>query len=286
MFGRKKKKKNQKVGKTIEIPRESQKPVLVKFPGLEAEFRFGNAQHIGARSRQEDSFGFSDLSDKQLLARAGICAVLADGMGGLSSGRDVSELAVSRTLEFFKQIQGQLPVWQQMKGFISKLSDEIFSMYGRDGKAGAGATLAAAIFYENRLYWCTAGDSRLYLFRGGRLYQLNEDHNYKNRLLGRFIRGEASFEEAMRHPQKDALTSYLGCPVMEEIDANHHGFILQNKDKILMVTDGIYNTLTEEEMAESMRREPQEACGRMVNTAALKQLPGQDNMTAMAVSYN
>lgn len=286
MFGRKKKRKAQNVGKTMEIPRESQKPVLVKFSGMEAEFKFGNAQHIGTRSRQEDSFGFSDLSDKQQLAQRGICAVLSDGMGGLSSGREVSELAVSRTLEFFKDLRGEVAVWQQMKEFVSNLCGEVFNLYGRDGKAGAGATLVAAIFYENRLYWCTAGDSRLYLFRGGRLYQLNEDHDYKNRLLSRYIRGEAALEEALGHPQRDALTSYLGCPFMEEIDANHLGFVLQNKDKILMVTDGIYNALTEEEMTERMRKEPQEACGRMVNDAASKKLPGQDNMTAMAVSYN
>lgn len=286
MFGRKKKRKGQNVGKTMEIPRESQKPVLVKFSGMEAEFKFGNAQHIGNRSRQEDSFGFSDLSDKQQLAQRGICAVLSDGMGGLSSGREVSELAVSRTLEFFKDLRGEVPVWQQMKEFVSNLCGEVFSLYGRDGKAGAGATLVAAIFYENRLYWCTAGDSRLYLFRGGRLYQLNEDHDYKNRLLSRYIRGEAALEEALGHPQRDALTSYLGCPFMEEIDANHLGFVLQNKDKIFMVTDGIYNALTEEEMTERMRKEPQEACGRMVNDAASKKLSGQDNMTAMAVSYN
>lgn len=286
MFGRRKKKKNRKVGKTIEIPKESQKPVLVQFPGMEAEFRFGNAQHIGTRSRQEDSFGFSDLSDQELLFQRGICAVLSDGMGGLASGREVSELAVARTLDFFKEIHGRVPVWKQMKEFVSDLNDEVFRLHEKDGKAGAGATLVAVIVYENRLYWCTAGDSRLYLFRGGRLYQLNEDHDYKNRLLGRYLRGEGNFEDAVRHPQRDALTSYLGCPFMEEIDANHLGFILQNKDKILMVTDGIYNALTEEEMTERMKRDPQEACGRMVKDAAAKMLPGQDNMTAMAVGYN
>ena len=76
MFGRKKKKKASRIGRTVEIPRESQEPVKVSFPGMEAEFKFGNAQHIGTRKQQEDSFGFSDLSDAELLSRRGICAVL------------------------------------------------------------------------------------------------------------------------------------------------------------------------------------------------------------------
>ena len=286
MFGRKKKKKASKIGRTVEIPRESQEPVKVRFPGMEAEFKFGNAQHIGTRKQQEDSFGFSDLSDAELLSRRGICAVLSDGMGGLSSGREVSELTVLRTLEFFKTMSDKEPVCLQMKVFASKLCEQVFDLYGKDGRAGAGATLVAVFIYGNSLYWCTAGDSRLYLFRGGRLYQMNEDHDYKNTLLGRYIRGEGSFEEAVSHPQKDALTSYIGCPLMEETDVSRFGFVLQNGDKILMVTDGVYHALTEEEMAGRMRKDPQEACRRMIMDAVSKNLPGQDNMTAMAVSYN
>ena len=41
----------------------------------------GNAQHIGARSEQQDSFGFSAFDDAGFVSHAGVLAVVADGMG-------------------------------------------------------------------------------------------------------------------------------------------------------------------------------------------------------------
>mgnify|MGYP000095919914 CR=1 FL=1 len=42
---------------------------------------------------------------------------------------------------------------------------------------GMGATLVVPCLVENRLYWISVGDSPLFLWRAGKLSQLNEDHS-------------------------------------------------------------------------------------------------------------
>ena len=49
----------------------------------------GNVQGVGARERQEDSFAICNISDPDALARQGLFAVVADGMGGMDSGNEV-----------------------------------------------------------------------------------------------------------------------------------------------------------------------------------------------------
>ena len=68
---------------TVELPRP-QGPAL----------RVGNVQGVGARERQEDSFAVCNVSDPEALERAGLFAVVADGMGGM----DMNMFAADQTL--------------------------------------------------------------------------------------------------------------------------------------------------------------------------------------------
>lgn len=286
MFGRRKKRKQKNIGKTLQIPKVEQEPVKVRFSGHTVSFKLGNAQHIGNRTQQEDSFGFSSLDNPSVLSEKGICAVLADGMGGLSNGREVSQSAVSSMLDYFFRMDFKRPLLPQFRTYVERINQNVCRTYSKDGKAGAGSTFVTAVIFDNILYWCSVGDSRLYLYRQGRMYQMNEDHDYKNRLLGQYIQGTATLEEAMNNPQKDALTSYLGSRCLDEIDGNRRGFFLQNQDRIVLVSDGIYNALSDKEMADRMEREPQDACQRLIQDVLDKRISGQDNMTVMIVSYS
>ena len=49
-------------------------------------FLAANAQHIGARHSQQDSFGFADPDDQEFIAHAGFLAIVCDGMGGMEYG--------------------------------------------------------------------------------------------------------------------------------------------------------------------------------------------------------
>ena len=281
----KKKKREDDIGRTIEIPETQEPPVSIPFPGIEVELRIGNSQHIGKRKKQEDSFGFSEMEDSAYMASHGFCAVLSDGMGGLAEGRTVSEFAVMRSLQFFEQISYQKPVYEQMEQFIYKLNEEVCSTYSAKGKAQAGATLILVILYGDQMFWGAVGDSRIYLLRGKKLYQVNEDQDYRNQLLGEYINGELSLEEAFGDKQGSALASYIGCPSIRKIDRSIRGLFLQDGDKILLMSDGLYRGLTEEEIIKKCNAQPQKLCDRLVQEVLDKKYPSQDNITLLALEY-
>ena len=280
-----KRKKENEIGKTLEIPETKEQPVILSYPGIEIELRIGNSQHIGNRKKQEDSFGFSELEDSAYLASHGFCAVLSDGMGGLAAGRTVSEFTVMKSLEFFEQISYERPVWQQIEWFLNKLNEEVCDTYSTKGKAGAGSTLVMAILYGDQLFWGAVGDSRICLLRGNRLYQVNEDHDYRNQLLGEYIKGNLSLHEALHDRQGSALASYIGCPSALRVDRSIRGLSLQDGDRILLMSDGLYRALTEEEILKKCNAQPQKMCDRLVQEVLDKKYPSQDNTTLLVLEY-
>lgn len=229
---------------------------------------------------------FSDLSSQEIINSKGICAVLSDGMGGLTDGRKVSEYVTARALSFFEEWDIEQPAWPQMETFIKDTNREVCEAYSRDGKPGAGATLVFLAVLNDRAFWCSAGDSRLYLLRRGKLYQMNEDHDYKNQLLGRYIeRDGTTLEQAFGDAQGSALASYMGCPGMTTYECSVRGLPLQNRDRFLLMSDGVYRALTEQELLKREGESPQKMCEHLIGDAEAKQMPGQDNMTLLAVEY-
>ena len=79
-----------------------------------------------------------------------------------------------------------------------------------------GTTVTAALVDGDRVSFGHVGDSRAYLWRGGRLQQLSRDHS----LVGELERqGRLTSEEAAAHPQRSVITRALG-PAEPEVDAD------------------------------------------------------------------
>lgn len=240
----------------------------------------GNAQHIGAREEQQDFFSFSALDDPAAVKRYGNLAVLADGMGGLAMGREASELAVQAMLNEYTGKTAEEPVPVALERALHKANEEVYGLAKRhELEWSVGTTLIAAVIQEGRLYWISAGDSRIYLYRGGVLIQLTRDHVYANRLHERVKAGQMTREEAESHPERDLLTSYLGIPVLNEIDANRSPFALQSGDWILLCSDGLYDDLSEQLLEEAVRLPPQHAAEFILQHVITQQRLYQDNAT-------
>ena len=63
------------------------------------------------------------------------------------------------------------------------------------------------------------------------------------------------------------------------------GLPLQNRDRFLLMSDGVYRALTEQELLKREGESPQKMCEHLIGDAEAKQMPGQDNMTLLAVEY-
>ena len=68
-------------------------------------YQVANLQQKGARPYQEDSFAFVNALDVTEIRENGLMAIVADGMGGMEAGKQVSEMAVSCMVSAFSQMQ-------------------------------------------------------------------------------------------------------------------------------------------------------------------------------------
>ncbi len=238
----------------------------------------GNSQHQGMRPYQEDSFGYSSTEQSDI-DRCGLIAVVSDGMGGLSCGDKVSHYAVLAAQNIFSGFSAE-PVHIRFINAINGISATVSQSY-----AGGGATLSAVYCTPQGIYWCSTGDSRIYLCRNGRLYQLTRDFDYADRLFDRVIDGEISFAEADDDPKKDSLAEYIGSGETLHPDVNIKPFVPQIGDKLLICSDGVYNALPENELLIQLVKKPQRCADGIVAAVLNKGYENQDNFTAIILEF-
>ena len=257
----------------------------VAVEGTEMRLLFGNAQHQGQRDYQEDSFGVSDTSQTAIDTK-GLLAVLADGMGGLSNGKEISQEAVSGVLGWFESSETVCEDAETMKDFVKAMNDELCVMFGNADGMRSGTTLVMALVKDGLLHWLCVGDSRLYIKRNSRLYQINEDHDYQNQLLGDVIDGRTDLNRAFSDPQKDSLAVCIGKKALDLFDYSKRGFELEDGDILMLCSDGVYNALSHDELIENLTGEPMTDAERIKQRILSKGIPYQDNNTIIVVRYN
>jgi len=241
----------------------------------------GKIHGIGARASQEDAFGISADMEEDF-PKKGILLVLADGMGGMRDGGKASTATVVSCLQYFEHcdMSGNAKEWlHEMALAANKNTLEALG----DAAGMGGATLVAVHVTRGGISWVSVGDSRLYLFRNGRLNQLNEEHNYWTELRQMVADGEISEEDAANHPQKRALTSYIGMQELKKIDCAQQTLSLQSGDWLLLLTDGVFGTLTENEIAAELMYSAARAAKHIELMILERRKPDQDNFTGILV---
>lgn len=238
---------------------------------------YASVHHIGNRPYQEDSWGVLKLKE-------GCLAVAADGMGGLSGGDKVSRKIVDTMLEYGANLNtGQID--GILAKFVKKTNQEVNRMLGPDGIYKSGSTLLAVLIQKNCFQWISVGDSRIYLYRDDELIKLNQEHNLAQELIIKAVRGEMSFEEAKNHPDRNKLTSFIGMGDLRYIDQSMESIELKQGDRIVLATDGVFNTLSDEMIVSAIRENADvNMIAKELESLVLeKKYPRQDNFTAIVL---
>lgn len=235
----------------------------------------GKLHNIGRRKNQQDSFGVMPIAGGQF-------AVVADGMGGLSEGDKVSQQIVMLMLQDASGF-GSGPKDRVLFELVSHANREVNRMLGVSDQYVSGSTVVAALVENGCFHWVSVGDSRIYLYRNQRLVQLNREHTYEAELLIQAVNGEIPFEDVRTHPKRGGLTSFIGMGELKYIDGSSRGIRIQKGDRLLLMTDGVFNTLSEEEICGIVQ-----SAGCAENIAAAMQerilsygRDKQDNFTAV-----
>lgn len=244
--------------------------------------RVGKLHEQGARTGQQDCFG---VSDESLMESRGLLAVVADGMGGLEDGDRVSEAAVGAILDGFALYQGRGTPEQQLTMLAKQALDSVNELLGAANFRKSGSTLVMALVRDGACSFLSVGDSRICLYRDGNLMLLNREHIFKNKLLLDAINGELPLQEAYTDSRGSGLTSFLGMGILEHIDIPSEPIKLIPGDKLLLMSDGVYNALTEEELKATLDAEPEEAAERLHQAIQEKAYTNQDNYTAVILEW-
>lgn len=277
--------------------RRNKKPVNIEEPAREVEVTRKvihipeiltySATHVGNRSYQQDQVFVS----KGAKLRAGqplrFFATVCDGMGGMTDGGKASELAVSMLRSRFEAMKDDrvADIPEFFNSVMTEADDAISCMPKENGR-GSGTTMVGVVVEDDRFWWASAGDSRIYLLHEGKMTQLTRDHNYDMVLKQRIEQGEMSLEEYAVQRQKEALVSFLGIGNLRIKDISDMPTTLHEGDLIMLCSDGICKTLSDEEIVQILRdEEVADKAETLVQKAVGKNTSTQDNTSVAIIQY-
>lgn len=174
--------------------------------------------------------------------------LVADGMGGLSYGSQVSSYAASQFQCWWNEDLPQMiqagrdsdeDIRELLEQEIWDINSQIYEFKEREG-CRCGSTLSVLLLYNGRYFIENLGDSRIYRFQKSRLQQLTKDQS----LVAKLVREQKlSPEEAKTFPKKNVLTMCLGMFQIPE-----SGFEMgdaQAGDIFLLCSDGFHGCTEE-----------------------------------------
>jgi len=175
---------------------------------------------------------------------------LCDGMGGARSGSIASEIAlisfISKVTEDLSDKKNKDKISEKVREAVEQANNLIIERGKRDSKCeGMGTTLVAAIIKGKENYVVNVGDSRAYLISDGKIEQITHDHSFVEEMIGR---GSITREAARNHPRKNIITRALGAE--ETVMCDIFEPELAKNDLLLLCSDGLSNTLSDEEILE------------------------------------
>lgn len=246
----------------------------------------GLATDAGPRTRNEDSaVVFVTQADRGPSAYPLVFAAVADGMGGRPSGDLASAITIKTLTEY---ILDHL-VWPEAEGKTrADSADQVLGIlregvYEADravlaGAPGGGTTVTCLLLRGLDMYLAHLGDSRAYWLNAYGLRVLTYDHS-----LVHFLQesGYITARQAASHKQRHVLYRGIGLGGEVEVDLAHQ--VITPGSCLLLCTDGVWNSLSDEAIHDLIRRieQPDELCGLLVENAI--SAGSNDNATAVAI---
>jgi protein phosphatase len=229
---------------------------------------FGHGTHVGLRREHNEDAYHGD-------AVLGLWLV-ADGMGGHEHGEIASALARNTVVDAVRH-------GHSLAAAIDLANRAIIghAQARREHVLPMGTTIAAVRIADGRYEAAWVGDSRIYLWRAGRLDQISADHSYVRTLVEQ---GVVTAEQARRHPHRNVITQALGVTDPASLHIERVEGTLARGDQLLLCTDGLTEEVDEATIATMLARTDlgaQECVDHLI-LAALDH-GGSDNVTAILI---
>ena len=158
-------------------------------------------------------------------------SVLCDGVGSATCGAEAAKRVCNYLVTNFKNRPLSWSIEKSMNNFIKSINKILYEESITNYETvELVTTLCIVVIDGNKLYGANVGDSRIYLLRDDKFNQLSNDHT----------------DEDM----EGVLTSAIG--LSKEVELYYFENIINENDKILLCSDGLYTVLNQEQIKENI----------------------------------
>ncbi|MCA9664469.1 MAG: Stp1/IreP family PP2C-type Ser/Thr phosphatase [Myxococcales bacterium] len=246
--------------------------------------RYAAKTDVGMKRTHNEDY-FSLMEDEQLF-------IVADGMGGHSSGEVASRMAAETLSEFYQRTKDEEATWPyKMDRSLSYIENRLvcgiklanYKIYEAASKdiryKGMGTTIVTTLIHGDKVYVAHVGDSRMYRLRNGSLEQVTRDHSLLEDY--RDAKPDMTEEEERNFPHKNVITRALGMRDSVQVDIKTED--VQEGDLYLLCSDGLSGMVTDDEMEEILKKNEdlERVVAELVDGA--NRAGGTDNITTLVL---
>jgi len=219
---------------------------------------------------------------------------VADGMGGHANGQGASRTTIAMIAERVTRELLLAPLQTEKAGEEApKTDDESFKellrgaieeanttlcQINQKDKSDMGSTLTGFMVVGDHAYIFNVGDSRTYMIRDEKIYQLTNDHS----LVGQLVAGGLiEPDEVYTHPQRNQIFRSIGDKQNVQVDLFTQQ--IHPGDILLSCSDGLWEMVRDPQIADILNQapDPQTACAQLIEVANTN--GGEDNVSAVVV---
>ncbi len=252
------------------------------------KIRYAGSTHVGMkRSHNEDNFFL--LAEENLY-------IVADGMGGHSSGEVASQIAVETLANFFIDTSRDKEITWPYKEDRALTFDEnrlitgvklanrrVYETAQSDPRyRGMGTTIVCLVCGASGAFLSHVGDSRAYLIRNGDINQITEDHS----LLNDYLKVHRLTAEEIEHfPHKNVIVRALGMKDTVVVDV--HRIDPKPGEVYVLCSDGLSGMIDDGSLLETVKEgglDLEKTCQSLI--ARANSAGGVDNITVVIIEFS
>ena len=195
------------------------------------------------KTRRDNEDSLFVIPDKKIF-------IVADGVGGQNSGELASRMTVGYMAQFvcLNSID-EAKSESELKSYFMSLFSGANSLVheksvSEPGNFGMATTAVLCYIRGNTAYFVNVGDSRAYLIRDGKAYQITEDHSFVQTMIRE---GRLTKEEAAARDDRNMITRAIGGE--PEVHPDFYVLDLFRGDTVLLCTDGLHGEVPDETIA-------------------------------------
>ncbi len=207
--------------------------------------------------------------------------MVIDGVGGQAAGERAAEAALRQMRARLERETGAPE--EQLREAITLANNEVFRLaQSQPDWSGMACVLTVVMVRDGRLLAGHVGDTRLYLFREGRVQKLTHDHSP---IGEREDTGEIGEREAMEHPRRNEVYRDVGYEPHSPTDEQFIEIVdlpFDDEGALLLCSDGLTDLVASAQVSRIVydnADDPQRVVDRLVEAANNE--GGKDNVTVV-----